>query len=213
MRESIRYPFRGEHAEEALLVGWICLLAHLLFVPLVALVPAIGYLVSVLRSTAAEGSTPPPVEYRTVLREGAIGSILVVGYGLVPVVIGAVTLELAGAAALDPEAGGSVLFFVGSTVTLFVLLGFLYALPIALCGYAREGIRGGVPDPAFGAVAGHGAYFVGWTSGFVILAIGGLVGEALAALPVLGSVLAALWWWYVLLVGARRVGLGYAAVQ
>jgi hypothetical protein len=213
LRESIRYPLRGEHAEEALLVGWICLLAHLLFVPLLALVPAIGYLVAVLRSTAAEGSTPPPVEYRRTLREGTVGSILVIGYALVPVAIGAITLELAGAAALDPEAGGSVLFFVGSTVTLFVLLGFLYALPIALCGYARGGIRGAVPNPAFGSVAGHGAYFVGWTSGFVVLAIGGLVGETLAALPVLGPVLAALWWWYVLLVGTRRIGLGYAAAR
>jgi hypothetical protein len=167
----------------------------------------------VLRSIVAEGSTPPPAEYRKSLREGAVGSVLVVDYGLVPVAIGAVTLELAGAATLDPGAGGSALFFVGSTVTLFVLLGSLYALPIALYGYAREGIRGAVPDPAFGAVAGHGAYFVGWTSGVVLLAIGGLVGEALAALPVLGPVLAALWWWYVLLVGTRRVGLGYAAVQ
>ncbi len=215
MRELLRYPVRGEHAEEALLVGWICLLVHLLFVPGLPLVPAIGYLISVLRSTVNEGgqrAAPPTVGW-TILRRGAVGGLLLIGYGLVPVAVGATTFGLAGTASIDPGAGGSLLFLVGSTTTLFVLLGFLYALPIALCGYAREGLGGAVPGSGLATAGGHAAYFVGWTVALVILGLGWFVGEAVASLPVLGPVLAALWWWYVLLVSTRRIGLAYAAAR
>ena len=210
MRELLRYPVRGEHAEETLLVGWICLFAHSQFLPVLPLVPAIGYLVLVLRSTLDGEATPPAVPW-AVVRRGTVGSLLLAGYGLVPVAVGAITFELAGSATLDPETGDSLFFLAGSTVTLFVLLGFLYVIPIALCGYAREGISGAVPDWGFTRIAGHGAYFVGWTAALVILALGRLVAGAVASLPVLGSVLVALWWWYVLLVCARRIGLAYAA--
>lgn len=213
MRELLRYPVRGEHAEEALLIGWICLLVHLLFVPALTLVPAIGYLISVLRSTVNEGeqrATPPPVGW-TILRRGVVGGLLLIGYGLVPVAVGATTLGLAGTTSIEPDTGGSLLFLVGSTTTLFVLLSFLYVLPIALCGYAREGRGGAVPGSGFATVGAHAAYFVGWTVALVILGLGWFVGEAVASLSTLGPVLAALWWWYVLLVSTRRIGLAYAA--
>lgn len=73
------------------------------------------------------------------------------------------------------------------------------------------GIGGAVPGPRFARIAGHGAYFVGWTASLVGFAFGWLVGEAIASLPVLGPVLAALWWWYVLL--TRRISLTYAAAR
>lgn len=212
MRELLGYPVRGEYAEEALLVGWVCLLAHTLFVPVLPLVPTVGYLVAALRSTVDGDPVPPAVGW-SILRRGVGGSVVLVGYGLVPVAVGAITLELAGAATLDPEGRGSILFLVGSTVTLFVLLSFLYALPIALCGYARDDLRGAVPGPRFVRVAGHGAYFVGWTTALAGLAIGWLLGEAIASVPVLGPVLATLWWWYVLLVCVRRIGLAEEATR
>lgn len=212
MRALLRYPVRGEHAEEALLIGWICLLAHVLFIPVFPLVPAVGYLVLVLRSTV-DGESAPPAVGRTVLRRGVVGSLLLAGYGLVPVAVGAITIELAGSATIDPDAGGSLFFLTGSTVTLFVLLGALYVIPIALCGYAREGLGGALPGSGFARVAGHGAYFFGWTVSLVGLALGWLVGEAIASIAVLGPVLAALWWWYVLLLVARRIGLAYAAAR
>lgn len=213
MRELLRYPVRGEYAEEALLVGWICLLAHLLFLPVLPLVPAIGYLILVLRSTLDGETTLPAVE-RTVLQRGATGGVLLLGYGIVPLAVGVVTLELAGSATFEPETGHSLVFLAGSTTTLFVLLSFLYVLPIALCGYAREGIRGAVPGSGFVRVGGHAAYFVGWTATLVGLAAGWLIGTAIASsLPVLGPVFAALWWWYVLLVCTRRIGLADRAAR
>ncbi|MFC7007693.1 DUF4013 domain-containing protein [Halalkalicoccus salilacus] len=215
MRELLRYPVRGEHAEEALLIGWICLLVHLLFVPAFTLVPAIGYLISVLRSTVNEGeqrATPPPVGW-AILRRGVVGGLLLIGYGLVPVAVGATTFGLAGTTSIEPDTGGSFLFLAGSTTTLFVLLSFLYVLPIALCGYAREGRGGAVPGSGFATVGAHAAYFVGWTVALVILGLGWFVGEAVASLSTLGPVLAALWWWYVLLVSTRRIGLAYAATR
>lgn len=213
MRESIRYPVRGEHAEEALLVGWICLLAHHLFLPVLSLIPAAGYLVAVLRSTTEGGSSPPSLEYRSLLRRGMIALAVVSVYGVVPLTAGAITFELAGAAAFDPGAGASIPFFLGSTVTLFVLLGFLYALPIALCRYAREGLRGAVPGRAFGRIAGHAAYFVGWTATVVLIVVGWFIGGVFTALPALGPVLAAFCWWYTLITCARRIGLAYAAAR
>lgn len=211
MRELLGYPVRGEHAEEALLVGWICLLVHLLFVPVAPLVPAVGYLISVLRSTVeGEQRTTPPAVDRAILRRGAVGGLILIGYGLVPAAIGATTLGLTGTSSSDPNAGGSLLFLAGSTATLFVLLGFLYVLPIALCRYAREGTGGAVPGSRFAAVGGHPAYLVGWTVSLVGLGFGWFVGEAIASLSVLGPVFAALWWWYILLACARRIGLAYA---
>lgn len=202
---------RGENAEEAVLTGWICLLAHSLFLPMLALVPALGYLVATTRAMIEEESALPPVEFRSLFVSGAGASAVCLAYGLVPAAVGAITISLAGTAVIDPGSGESILFLTGSTVTLFVVLTGLYLLPIALCRYAVSGLRDALPDRSFLPVATHAAYFIGWTSALVLLAAGWFAGGVVELLPVVGPVLAPLIWWVVALAAARRLAVGYRA--
>ncbi|MDL5361290.1 DUF4013 domain-containing protein [Halalkalicoccus sp. NIPERK01] len=212
MAERLAF-LRGGHAEEALLVGWICLLAHSLFVPVLPLVPALGYLVAVARATIDDESALPPVDLRALVSDGAAASAVCLGYGLVPLAVGAVTVSLASGTAVDPTGGASPLFLLGSTTTLFVVLAGLYALPIALCASARGGIRAALPGRPFLRVAGHAAYFVGWTGGVVLFALGVAAGGVVERLPVAGPVLAPLVRWVVVLAATRRLAAAYRAAR
>lgn len=210
MRARNRLAFlRGEHAEEALLVGWICLLGHTLFLPVLALVPVLGYLVAAARAVIEEKKALPPVEFRALLSEGVAAGAICLGYGLIPAAVGAVTVSLATETAIDPRDGASLFFLVGSTTTLFVVLAGLYALPIALCRYAVGSVRDALPSRAFLRVAGRAAYFVGWTSALILLTAGVLAGSVVGAIPLLGPVLAPLVWWVVVLAATRRLAAGY----
>ncbi|MFC6904146.1 DUF4013 domain-containing protein [Halalkalicoccus tibetensis] len=210
-RDRLAY-LRGEHAEEALLVGWICLLAHTLFLPVLALVPALGYLVATARAVIGGEEALPPVEFRALFSEGLAAGAICLLYGLIPATIGAVTVSLATETAIDPQDGATLFFLIGSTTTLFVVLAGLYALPIALCRYAVGGIRDALPSRAFLAVGTHAAYFIGWTSALLLLAAGGLGGGVIEIVPVVGPILAALVWWITAIVAARRLAAAYRTV-
>lgn len=212
MRERLAY-LRGEHAEEALLVGWICVLAHTLLLPVLALVPALGYLVATTRAVIGGESALPAAEGRSLLHEGIAAGVICLVYGVFPFAVGAITISLATGATIDPEGGASLLFLMGSTVTLFVVLTGLYALPIALCRYATGGMRDALPDRSFAGVAGHAAYFVGWTSALLIVAAGGLAGGVAGAVPLIGPLLAALVWWVVAIAATRRIAAAYRAAR
>ncbi|MEM4782246.1 MAG: DUF4013 domain-containing protein [Halalkalicoccus sp.] len=205
--------FGGEHTEEALLIGWICLLAHSLFLPLLALVPALGYLIAVVRATLTERPRLPPVSLRASLSEGFAASSICLLYGLVPLSVGAITITLATETTIDPAGGASILFLTGSTVTLFIVLAGLYFLPIALCRYSTEGLREALPDPSLVRAGTHAAYFVGWTSALVLFGVGWFAGGVIELLPLAGPVLAPLVWWCVALGATRRVAGAYGVTR
>lgn len=211
VRERLAF-LRGEHAEEALLVGWICLLAHTLFLPVLALVPALGYLVAAGRAVIQEEEALPPVGFRALFSEGIGAGAICLVYGLIPAAVGAVTVSLATETAIDPQDGATLFFLIGSTTTLFVVLAGLYALPIALCRYAVGSLRDALPSRAFLVVGTHAAYFIGWTSALLLLAAGGLAGGVVEVAPVIGPILAALVWWATAIVAARRLAAAYRAV-
>ncbi|ADJ15205.1 DUF4013 domain-containing protein [Halalkalicoccus jeotgali] len=198
---------RGPNAEEALLVGWICLSVHALFVPVVALVPAAGYLVVVARAVIDGESALPRVAFGPLVGEGLVAGAIALAYGAVPLAVGTVTVSLATGSARALEGGASPFFLVGSTLTLFFVLAGLYVVPIALCGYARDG-REAVTAPSF-RVAGRAAYFVGWTSALVVLTAGALAGSVAGAVPLVGPLLASLCWWITALAATRRLAAGY----
>lgn len=208
MSERLAF-LRGENAEEALLVGWICLLTHSLFLPWLSLVPAVGYLVAVARAVIDRESALPPVEFRTLLVDGPVASAIGLGYGLVPLAVGVITISLASGTTVDPTGGTGPLFLVGSTTTLFVLLAALYTVPVALCGYARGGVGSALPDSSFVRIMGRAAYFVGWTSALVVLAAGALAGSVVGAVPLIGPLLGPLVRWLCVLAATRRLAAGY----
>lgn len=201
---------RGDHAEEALLIGWICLLVHALLVPILALVPAIGYLVAVARATIGGESTLPAVSLRSLLPEGTIASAICLVYGLPPLAVGAITVSLAAGTTADP-ATGAPFFLLGSTMTLCTVLAGLYVLPIALCGYARGGVRDALPGRAFRRTGTCAAYFVGWVGALVVFVASALAGGVVAAIPLVGPLLAPLVWWVGALATTRRLAAGYRA--
>lgn len=208
MREALSYPLRGEYAEAAVLSAWICIFAHAVVLPVLALVPLLGYAATVI---GEGGDDPPPFLYRAVLVRGVCGSVLTVAYGAVPLAIGAVTFWLLAGTGRDPAGAEPLVILAGSTSVLFFLAAGAYLLPVALGNYVRAGsLRAGFSGLA---VATRAAYFVGWSSGIALLLTGVAAGTALAGLGgvavVAGSLVAA----YATVAGSRRIGRGYAAAR
>jgi hypothetical protein len=210
MFEALRYPLRGEHAEKALLAAWLCVLVHSIALPVLALVPLVGYLTVVLGR--GDGDEPPAFLDRSVLRRGLGASALALAYGTVPLGMALVTFVLLTESGREPTGADTVIVLAGSTTVLFVLAVAAYLLPISLANYARsDSLRAGFAGLT--PIATHAAYFVGWCSGSVL----GLLGLALASalvdlggpLAVLGSLVGA----YAVIVAARRIGRGDAAAR
>lgn len=184
LREALGYPLRGDHAVETLLVGGLC---HLLaaFVPVVPLVPVVGYLVCALDDRARTHrpdlpETTPPTFHdpRTILRRGLGGSLVVVAYLAVPTVVLVVTLGGTVSQSLEsvPGVGLSLGFFTASTVTLLVAVLFAYLLPAGLAAYAVGGsLRAGFDPTAVRAVATDARYFVTWGVAVVVLSLAGVL--------------------------------------
>jgi hypothetical protein len=184
LRETLGYPLRGDHAVETLLVGGLC---HLLaaFVPVVPLVPVVGYLVCALERRARTDrpdlpETTPPTFHdpRTVLRRGLGGSLVVVAYLAVPTVVLVVTLGGTVSQSLGrvPAIGLSLGFFTASTVTLLVAVGFAYLLPAGLSAYAVGGsIRYAFDASAVRSIVTDARYFVAWGVASVVLALAGVL--------------------------------------
>ncbi|WP_331232838.1 DUF4013 domain-containing protein [Natronorarus salvus] len=207
MFEALRYPLRGEHAEKALLAAWLCVLVHSIALPVLALVPLLGYLATVLET--GDEDEPPTFLDRTVLRRGIGASVLAGVYGAIPLGMALVTFYLLAETGREPTGAGTLIVLAGSTTVLFVLATAAYLLPIALANYARsDSLRAGLKR--LRPIAVHAAYFVGWSSGSIL----GLLGLALTSalvdlggvLAVLGSLVGA----YMTIVAVRRVARGYA---
>jgi hypothetical protein len=180
LREALGYPLRGDHAVETLLVGGLC---HLLaaFVPVVPLVPVVGYLVCALDDRARTDrpdlpETPPPTFHdpRAVLWRGLGGSLVVVAYLAVPTLVLVVTLGGTVSRSLGsvPGVGLSLGFYTASTVTLLVAVLFAYLLPAGLSAYAVRGsIRAAFDPGAVRAVATDARYFVTWGVAVVVVSL------------------------------------------
>jgi len=180
------YPFRGERAVDALLVGGAL---HLLtaYVPVAPLVPVLGYLLTVF--AVLSGRTPadrfeslpafPGV--REVVRTGLAGTVVVASYLLPATVVLVVTVAGASRLSLTPGAvdvGTSLGFALGSTTSLLLAVACLYLLPAALANFLATGrIRAAVDTDVLVRAATHGAYFydvlVGIVVGAVLLVVAG----------------------------------------
>jgi hypothetical protein len=176
---AVAYPVAGDEAERPVLAVWL-LLALSVVVPVFPALPVVGYFVRVLAASERGESMPPLLaDPRTLLRRSVGGVALAVAFLGVP--FAALLVTLYGVVSLEPGAGAPVgRILAGSTAVLFVGLLGLYLLPVSLAVYGREGsLRRAVSPGALRPVAGHAAYFFGWTLGFtaVVVAVG--VGGAL----------------------------------
>lgn len=190
--EAFGYPLggdRGDAAETLAVGGGLHLLSA--FVPVVPLVFVVGYLMRVLRST--DDAEDDPATFRSpgglagaraLVRDGLLGSLVVVAYSVVPAVVLGVTFYgvLGGNASLDGVGGLAVA--VGGTTTLFVSLAFAYTLPAALAALARSGLRAAFSPSTVWGVATTGRYFYAWCVGASALGVGAALAVPLERLVV-----------------------------
>jgi len=191
--EPFRYPFRGDNRLDTLLVGGgLHLLA--VYVPVVPLVAALGYLVVVLRDTSVRDDSdrydalPTFRRVRELLRYG-VGAAVVVCSFLVPAaVVLLVTVAGLTQAPLSPDSvsfGTSLGFVAGSTASLLLAVAFTYLLPAALANYAATGrLRAAFDGGVLARAASHGAYFYDVVLGLVVGAVLLVVAGATTAFAV-----------------------------
>ncbi|MWV41082.1 DUF4013 domain-containing protein [Natrialba sp. INN-245] len=207
MREALGYPTRGEHAEKALLSAWLCVLVHSIVIPVVTLVPLLGYAATIL---ADENDEPPSFLERALVGRSLGATVLVVGYGVVPVGTALVAILLLTGGDQPPTDADALFVLVGSTAVLAMLAAYAYLVPIALANYVRAGsLRAGCTG--LGAVAGDAVYFVGWASGAIVLLVGVGIAGAFVDLGGIFAVVGSFVGAYAALIASRRVGRGYAA--
>lgn len=213
---TLRYPVAGEERERPLLALWILVLAGFV-VPLVPLVPVVGYLIRVL--DASDRGAPAPALFEdawTLLRRGVGGTGLAVGFLAGPFLALLVTVygAMFGAGAFAAGGPSTLLVAAGSVVVLlFAVLGG-YLLPIALFRYGRTGsLRAAVEARWLRGAATHGAYFAGWILGAAVAAAGAGLARALLSVPRVGPVLAALVLAHVAVVTCHLWGRALARVH
>lgn len=209
--ESLRtlaYPVAGEAAERPLLACWLALLIAPV-VPVVPLVPFLGYLVAVVDASADGRSAPPFVgDLRTAIGRGVLALATGLVYLGLPATLLLVTVYGATSAGGVPAAGNAtataaadgavsgperLLTYAASTIMLTLLLVGAYLWPVGLLAVGRDGgFRAAFAPGRLRAIAGHGAYFVGWTVGGVLAVVAVAVAAALAATGRPGFVVGAL---------------------
>lgn len=193
--ELATYPVRGTERERPLLAAWVCVLASFL-VPVIPLVPFVGYLVRVIDASDRDEPAPGFVrEFLPLLRRGVGGTALTLVFLAGPFVVLLITVygAMFGVESVEPGETPLLLVYAGSTVVLVVALVGAYLLPIALFRYGRTGsLRAAFSRKWLRGGATHAAYFAGWSLGAVLLTVG--LGLASALFPVgrIGPPLAAL---------------------
>lgn len=188
---AVTYPIAGDAAERPLLAVWL-LFALSAVIPVLPALPVVGYLVRVLVASERGDSMPPFLaDGRTLVRRSLGGIVVCVAFLGVP--FAALLVTLYGIVTLEPGADAPVaVILAGSTAVLFMGVVGLYLVPIAVTIYGRQGsIRRAFSVAALWPVAGHGAYFFGWTLGFTALVVTVGVGGALFTVsragPLIGS--------------------------
>lgn len=171
------YPFGGQRGVDTLLVGGAL---HLLsvYVPVLPLLPVLGYLLLVLGETSRRDSRtrfdqlPPVEDFGQLLRRGVGGAVVVVAFLLPAAVTLVVTVAGLSQTSLSPadiSIGTSLGFVAGSTASLLLAILFVYLLPAALANYVSRGqIRAAFDRGVLVRAARHGAYFYDVVLGIVV---------------------------------------------
>ena len=230
LSEALRYPFRGERPSDVFAVGGILGLAAALlvrgavaayptvlslgFAGLAALpvVGLLGYLVRAYAATLDGEDAPPDYGAATALvRTGNRALVVSVTYLLVPVTVVLVTVVGAMEASGESvDAGRTLLIVASSTLTLVLVLAFVYAYPAALGAVARgESLRRALDVRRHGSVLGDGSYFTAWAFALLFALAGWLLAlGALTSTSVFG-VLSVFLAFYAFLAATRLVATGY----
>lgn len=195
--DALTYLRNSDNALTTVLIGGLLSMIGFLLVPILFVN---GYLVRVLRRTAAGEETPPVFDdWGRMGIEGLKATVIAIVYGFVPLVVGAV---LIGGSAVAIATGGSVDggsaaigagivgLLVSLTITFVLGLVAWYIIPAATANFAERGtLAAGFDIGTLRPILFSGTYATGW-----LLALGVIVGGAIVAgavnavIPVLGAV-------------------------
>lgn len=204
LERLVRYPANSEDWATLLLVGSVLTALSVLVVPAVLLV---GYFIRVLRAGMVEAAEPPGfADWRNLLYDGTVASVIVLVYQFVPLLIVALTVGGTALAFLTGTevgaASGLAGFLVGLALATLLAAVLGYITLIGLANYAYEGdLRAGFDLEVCRAVAFDGAYAVPWLYGVVVVIAGNVVAGVLGFVPIVGvlvvfyAYVAAAWAW------------------
>jgi len=217
--DALRFPWHGERNAETLVVGGILTLVGVLFLPLLFVY---GYLVRVVRQTAAGDVEAPPQfsEWGDLLVDGLVAFVISTLYALVPGIVvtaGALlfVVPVTAVSSVGTDGGGGLLVVLGTLLALFavvlsvaLVVATLYFVPAAIAAYARTGRFGAAFEPQLlRPIVTDGRYATGWVVAVVVSFLAQVVASAVSATGI-GVVLVPFVLFYGSVAGAYAIGVG-----
>lgn len=211
-QEGLSYPFKGENALGRNLIGGLLLVFFWLVVPLLAF---FGYIVRVLRTTAAGEEEPPDFDdWGEMIVDGLKGVVVFAAYGIIPYALLGAVVSFVGI--LGQASGGSGQAIVGGVgllgflLTLVVSIVVQYVTPAALANFAREeSVAAAFDFSTLKNVLTSTEYFVAWLLPIVVFVLLYVIGIVLA-LTLVGVILLPWLYFYGFVVTYRMFGSAYA---
>jgi hypothetical protein len=217
--DALRFPWTGEKKIETVAIGGVLTLLGVFFIPILFVY---GYLVRVIRQTAAEDIEEPPTfdDWGELLVDGLVGFGISLVYLLVPgvvITVGTflffVPVSVVGSGAADSgggllAAGGLLVAVVVFGLSLVLFLAAAYVVPAAVAAYARRGQFGAAFSPSvLRPILTDRRYATAWVVAVAIAILAQAAGGAVSATGV-GAILVPFLSFYGNVAGAYAIGVG-----
>ncbi|GAB6861816.1 DUF4013 domain-containing protein [Haloplanus litoreus] len=215
INESLTYLRTSDDWVTTVLIGGLLTFFGFLLVPVVFVA---GYLVRVLRATMHGDDAPPQFDdWGDLAGDGVRALAIVLGYGILPAVLLAVTAVFAGlVAGPGPRSGllvGGVVL-VGGLLALVLGLLAAYIVPAAVANYAERGrLSAGFAVGDLRPVLTSGTYATAWLLGFVVVFGAGVVTGLLSVVPLVGTFVGAFVSFYAMAAAYYIVGHAWGDIR
>jgi hypothetical protein len=214
LEDGLSYPIRGDWIGR-IVIGGILGFLSVLVIPAFLIV---GYLVRVLETTIGGDDTPPEfTDWGDLLAKGALGTVIVLAYTVIPVVAYAAVVAVAAgtSGAIGGDAGAlvgvvGVLLAVAFIPVLFLVY---YAVPAALSAYAARGRLGAAFDTDLLKPALFSTEYLIAVLSPIVVAVIVWIATALLAITVVGIILLPFVQFYGQVAVFRMFGSAFASVN
>lgn len=213
LTDSLTYLKHSDDVWKTSILGGIFLLFGFLLLPLFLVW---GYVIRVVdRTTHGDDEAPVFDDWGTMMADGAKTSVIVLGYALIPLVVGSVLVTGVWiATAGTPGSIGTAGFLLSGLVTIAVAVAAAYVIPAGIANFAAERrIRAGFEFETLRPVLSSGTYVTAWLIALGIVLVGGAVTGILNAIPFVGTVLGAMVGFYALVAAYYVIGHTWGDLQ
>lgn len=225
IEDALRFPWTGEQKIETQAIGGVLTLLGVFFVPILFVY---GYLIRVIRQTAAGTVDEPPAfsDWQELLFDGLVGVVISLVYTLIPgivITVGAVVVfgsfGVVGSAVADSSgggvlaAGGLLLALVIGLVSLVLFLVAVYVVPAAVAAFARTGEFGAAFSPSIlRPMLTDRRYASAWAVAVGIAILAQIAGGAASSTGI-GAILVPFLTFYGNVAGAYAIGVGISELD